>query len=235
MTVHYELPTTADFAALAGPHQPGDHHLRVDLAGRHRARTRGGRREERLRRGDRTGQGIRCLEPRAHRAPPGTRGDPRRRAALGRPRPLARDLRLARLQRGVRPAEPARRRVACRLALHAGPAAAGAEPGPGGVRRAVSANEWTLWHATPTDRAAQMPVDPDAAQERRRRGQPRGRRGRHAPRRRTRRPRLERGGPPFRRSSTSTRSASPTRCGRCCRCTTPTSACRCSSSPRSRR
>ena len=25
---------------------------------------------------------------------------------------------------------------------------------------AISANEWTLWHATPTDRAAQMPVDP---------------------------------------------------------------------------
>ncbi len=25
---------------------------------------------------------------------------------------------------------------------------------------AVSANEWTLWHATPTDRAAQMPIDP---------------------------------------------------------------------------
>ena len=24
----------------------------------------------------------------------------------------------------------------------------------------ISANEWTLWHATPTDRAAQMPVDP---------------------------------------------------------------------------
>jgi len=25
---------------------------------------------------------------------------------------------------------------------------------------AISANEWTLWHATPTDRAAQMPIDP---------------------------------------------------------------------------
>jgi hypothetical protein len=25
---------------------------------------------------------------------------------------------------------------------------------------AISANEWSLWHATPTDRAAQMPVDP---------------------------------------------------------------------------
>ena len=113
-----------------------------------------------------------------------------RPAALGRPRPIDRDLRLARLQRGVRAAQPARRRVARRLALHAGPAAACAEPGPGGVRRAVSANEWTLWHATPTDRAAQMPTSiatlPKNADDAANREA--GER-RHAPRRRTRRPR----------------------------------------------
>ena len=40
MTVHYELPTTADFTALAGPHHPAITIYAVDLARRQRARTR---------------------------------------------------------------------------------------------------------------------------------------------------------------------------------------------------
>ena len=35
MTVHYQLPTTADFAALAGTARPGDHVYAIDLARGH--------------------------------------------------------------------------------------------------------------------------------------------------------------------------------------------------------
>ena len=237
MTVHYELPTTADFAALAGPHQPVDHHLRVDLARRERARTRGGRREERVRRGDRTGQGIRCLERASSTAL--RRRARRRSSATSSSGPASPD----RSRSSSRPASA--RCSSCRTGSTT-PSHVGSHFTLGQLLRApsqdqeayavtVSANEWTLWHATPTDRAAQIArrsprcrknVDDATNRE--------AGEARHAPRsadtataaraRRTAVP----------TSSTSTRSASPTRCARSCRCTTPTSAYRCSSSPPSR-
>ena len=232
MTVHYELPTTADFGHWRVS-TIRDHDLRVDVARRERARTRGGRREERLRRGDRAvcAPGCRAAE---FDALGRTRRDHRRPGALGGTRPLHRDLRRARLQRGIRAAQPARRRRARRLALHLGQLLRA--PSQDQEAYAVPSRPTSGRSGTPRRPIArrQMPFDPNLpknAEEAANR-EP-GDAGTRRSAGTATAARARRTAVP--RPSTSTPSAWPTRCARNCRCSTPTSASRSSCSPPSPR
>ncbi|MFD4421348.1 hypothetical protein ACFWN7_07570 [Agromyces sp. NPDC058484] len=160
MTVHYELPTTADFAALAGPHHPAisiyvstspvvSERERAEVS----AKSSFDEAIEQVKASGASSAELDALRAARH----GVLGDLRLWANLARS-----------LAVFVAPGFsevfvlPNRLDDAVHVGSHftLGQLLRAPSQDQEAYAVAVSANEWTLWHATPTDRAAQMPVDP---------------------------------------------------------------------------
>jgi hypothetical protein len=234
MTVHYELPTTADFAALAGPHNPAITIYASTspvVAERERAEVAvKSAFDEAIEQIKASGASNRELTELRQE-----------REAILSDEPLWAGLARS-LAVFVSPGFsevfvlPNRLDDASHVGSHftLGPAAAGARARTRRRTRCSSRPTSGRCGTRPPRPRAQMPVDPtlpknadDAAN--REAGEAGTRRvGGHGDRGSSEEDRVP-------TSSTSTRSGWPTRCARCSRCTTPTSAYRCSSSPRSRR
>jgi hypothetical protein len=160
MTVHYELPTTADFAALAGPHHPA---ITVYASTSPVVSER-----------ERAEVGVMCAFDDAFEQVKSSGASNAELEALRRARDaiiadqelwagLARSLAIF-----VSPdftevfVLPNQLDDALHVGSHftLGQLLRAPSQDQEAYAVAVSANEWTLWHATPTDRAAQMPTDP---------------------------------------------------------------------------
>ncbi|HEY6801024.1 MAG TPA: hypothetical protein VI121_10295 [Agromyces sp.] len=160
MTVHYELPTTADFAALAGPHEPAvtiyaatspvvNERERAEVA------VKSGFDEafERLKSMEASGPDVDSIR----RTRDEILGDLQLWGNLARSMAIF-----------VAPGFsevfvlPNQLDDAVHVGSHftLGQLLRAPSQDQEAYAVAISANEWTLWHATPTDRAAQMPVDP---------------------------------------------------------------------------
>jgi Bacterial archaeo-eukaryotic release factor family 3 len=160
MTIHYELPTTADFAALAGPHDPAvtiyastspvvSERERAEVA----VKSAFDEAIEQVKHSDAPGPDVDSIRAARH-------------AILG-------DLQLwGNLAQSmaifVAPGFsevfvlPNQLDDAVHVGSHftLGQLLRAPSQDQEAFAVAISANEWSLWHATPTDRAAQMPVDP---------------------------------------------------------------------------
>jgi len=160
MTVHYELPTTADFTALAGPHEPAitiyaatspvvNERERAEVA------VKSGFDEafERLKSMEASGPDVDSIR----RTRDEILGDLQLWGNLARSMAIF-----------VAPGFsevfvlPNQLDDAVHVGSHftLGQLLRAPSQDQEAYAVAISANEWTLWHATPTDRAAQMPVDP---------------------------------------------------------------------------
>jgi hypothetical protein len=160
MTVHYELPTTADFAALAGPHHPAitiytstspvvSERERAEVA----VKSAFDEAIEQVRSDGASGPEVDALR-------------------TARDRILSDQQLWARLARSlaifVAPGFsevfvlPNRLDDALHVGSHftLGQLLRAPSQDQEAYAVAISANEWALWHATPTDRATEMPVDP---------------------------------------------------------------------------
>lgn len=160
MTLHYELPTTADFAALAGPHHPAvsiyastspvvSERERAEVA----VKSAFDEAIEQVKASDAPGPVVEELRS----ARDAILLDQR---LWGR---LSRSLAIF-----VAPGFsevfvlPNRLDEALHVGSHftLGQLLRAPSQDQEAFAVAISANEWSLWHATPTDRAAQLPVDP---------------------------------------------------------------------------
>ena len=160
MTVHYELPTTADFSALAGPHHPAI----TIYASTSPVVTERERAEVAVKSAfDEAIEQVKASGASNHEL---TELRNERDAIIGDQElwaGLARSLAIF-----VAPGFsevfvlPNRLDDATHVGSHftLGQLLRAPSQDQEAYAVAISANEWTLWHATPTDRAAQMPVDP---------------------------------------------------------------------------